>query len=213
MSGRAPEAGITFTRFERFWHWTQTGLILALLATGFGMYGTHALFDFGTAMSWHLVFAWALIGLWLLAIFWHLFTGQWRQYVPARGVLPMLLHYLYGIFSGEALPYRTTPSAKHNPLQRLAYLGFKLLIAPALWITGLLMLFYPAWQGTSLGELLRLAGIAWIHVAAAYGLVLFLVVHIYISATTGHPWYSHLAAMITGREATAPDPATPGHSE
>jgi thiosulfate reductase cytochrome b subunit len=202
MSGRDDSAaGVTFTRFERFWHWTQTLLVAGLLYTGFGMYGLHDLLNFGTAMEWHLVFGWSLIGLWLLAMLWHWFTGQWRQYVPtSRGLLRVVTYYLYGMFSGEAKPYQPTPLAKHNPLQRIAYLVFKLLIAPALWLSGLLLLFYPAWRASALGPGLEHAVVAWIHVAAAYALILFLVAHIYIAATTGKPWYAYLRAMVTGRE-------------
>lgn len=194
-------AGVTFTRFERFWHWTQAVLVAGLLVTGFGMYGLHDLFDFGRAMNLHLAFGVSLIGLWLLAMLWHAFTGEWRQYRPtSRGLLRVVAYYSYGMFSGEAKPYQPTPLAKHNPLQRLAYLGFKLLIAPALWISGLLLLFYPVWSGTAFGAWLGFTEVAWVHVAAGYALVLFLVAHIYIASTTGTPWYSYLRAMVTGRE-------------
>ncbi len=190
-----------FTGFERFWHWTQALLIFGLLLTGFGMYGLHDLFEFGQAMDIHLVLAWCLIGLWLFAIFWHVTTGEWRQYVPtSKGLMPTVLYYASGIFSGEAKPFVTTPRAKHNPLQRLAYVGFKLIIAPALWISGLLLMFYSSWKGTALGETVQLAWVAWVHLAAAYGLIVFLIGHIYMSATTGSPWYAHLKAMITGYE-------------
>ena len=40
-----------FTRFERFWHWTQMVLIMILLFTGFGIHGFHNLLDFKTAVS------------------------------------------------------------------------------------------------------------------------------------------------------------------
>ncbi len=190
-----------FTGFERFWHWMQTVLIFGLLITGFGMHGLYHWFEFGQAMDYHLVLAWTLIGLWVLAIFWHLTTGQWRQYVPTgKGLMPMIMYYAYGIFSGEPKPFVTTPSAKHNPLQRLAYLGFKLLIAPALWISGLLLMFYSSWKGTELGATLQLAWVAWVHLAAAYALIVFLIGHVYMAATTGDPWYAYLRAMVTGYE-------------
>lgn len=190
-----------FTGFERFWHWVQVVLISGMLLTGLEIHGTYTLLGFERAYETHRVLAWALIGLWVLAIFWHLTTGEWRQYVPqTRGLGATVLYYAYGIFSGEAKPFVTTRLAKHNPLQRLAYLGFKLLIAPALWISGLLLLFYTTWKGTTLGGSLRLELVAWVHVAAAYALMIFLIAHVYISSTTGHPWYAHLKAMVTGDE-------------
>jgi len=191
-----------FTGFERFWHWAQAILIFGLLLTGFEIHGTYHVFGFEQAINYHQILAWALIGLWAFAIFWHLTTGEWRQYVPTgRGLFAMMLYYGYGIFSGEAKPYHKTRAAKHNPLQRLAYLGFKLVIAPALWISGLLLLFYVDWSATAIGEALTLNIVAWAHVAAAFALMIFLVAHIYLATTMGHPsWYSMLVAMFTGNE-------------
>lgn len=199
-----------FTGFERFWHWTQTILIFGLLFTGFEIHGTYQALGFERAFETHGILAWALIGLWVLAIFWHLTTGEWRQYVPtAKGLVPMVLYYAYGIFSGEAKPYATTPAAKHNPLQRLAYLGFKLVIAPALWVSGLLLLFYTGWKATALGGVLRLEFVAWVHVAAAFGMLIFIIGHVYMAATTGSPWYAYLKAMVTGYEDLGADGRDP----
>lgn len=190
-----------FSGFERFWHWAQTLLVFGLMLTGFEIHGTYALFGFEQALDIHLVCAWTLIGLWVLAIFWHFTTGEWRQYVPShKGVLAMALYYGYGMFSGETKPFVMTRRAKHNPLQRLAYFGFKVAIAPAIWISGLLLMFYATWQPTGLGAVLPLTLVSWFHVAAAFALILFLIVHIYLAATTGHPWYSYLRAMISGYE-------------
>lgn len=190
-----------FTGFERFWHWTQALLIFGMLLTGFEIHGTYRVFGFERAVDLHMIFAWTLIGLWAFAIFWHLTTGEWRQYIPTgKGLMPTMAYYAYGIFSGEAKPYTKTRQAKHNPLQRLAYLGFKVLIAPALWISGLLLLFYTTWKLTGLGAILPLAWVAWVHVAAAFALLVFLIAHVYMSVTIGHPWYGQLRAMISGYE-------------
>lgn len=195
-----------FTFFERFWHWTQAPLILGLLTTGLEIHGTYRLLGFDTALQIHMTLAWILIGLWVFAIFWHVVTGEWRQYVPTgKGLLPVLAYYGYGIFSGEAKPFTTTRAAKHNPVQRLAYLGFKLAIAPTLWISGLLLMFYPAWKSAWLGAVLELQWVAWVHVGAAFALMIFVIGHVYMSSTTGHPWYSHLRAMITGYGEAEPD--------
>ena len=190
-----------FTGFERFWHWTQALLIFGMLLTGFEIHGSYRVFGFERAVDLHMIFAWTLIGLWAFAIFWHLTTGEWRQYIPTgKGLMPTMAYYAYGIFSGEAKPYTKTRQAKHNPLQRLAYLGFKVLIAPALWISGLLLLFYTTWKLTGLGSILPLAWVAWVHVAAAFALLVFLIAHVYMSVTIGHPWYGQLRAMISGYE-------------
>lgn len=190
-----------FTGFERFWHWAQALLIVGLLVTGLEIHGPLHWLGFGQALDYHLIFAWTLIGLWVFAIFWHLATGEWRQYAPStKGVWAMFLYYLYGMFSGEPKPYHRTRLLKHNPLQRLAYLLFKVLIAPALWTSGLLLMFYDAWKATLFGELIELAWVAWVHVAAVYALITFMIIHIYLASTTGTPWYSYLGSMFTGYE-------------
>jgi thiosulfate reductase cytochrome b subunit len=112
-----------FKRFERFWHWTQAVLILALLVTGFEVHGTYRLAGWERAASLHTSAAWALIGLWVFAIFWHFTTGEWRQYIPTTEKLDaMLKYYVSGIFTDAPHPFRVTQLSKHNPLQRLAYL-------------------------------------------------------------------------------------------
>jgi len=190
-----------FTGFERFWHWAQAILIFGMLLTGFEIHAAYRILGFEQALDYHIILAWTLIGLWAFAIFWHLTTGEWRQYVPtSKGLMAMVLYYGYGIFSGEAKPYHKSRRAKHNPLQRLAYLGFKVLIAPAIWISGLLLLFYGNWKATALGGVLSFQWVAWVHTAAVFALVIFLVAHVYLAATMGQPWYALLKSMLTGYE-------------
>ena len=199
-----------FTRFEIFWHWSQAVLIFGLLFTGLEIHGSYNVLGFGRALAAHVLLAWTLIALWAFAIFWHLTTGEWRQYIPAgSGVMRMATYYAYGMFSGEAKPFVKTPSAKHNPLQRIAYFVFKAAIAPALWISGLLLLFYSRWEDTWLAGPLSLALVAGVHWTAALALMVFMIAHIYMAATTGTPWYAYLRTMVTGyqHERQKPPPA------
>ena len=76
------QTALVFSRFERFWHWSQALLIIGLMITGFEIHGTYQWLGFEQASSLHKTMAWTLIVLWVFAIFWHLTTGQWRQYVP-----------------------------------------------------------------------------------------------------------------------------------
>ena len=39
-----------YARYERFWHWLQTVLIILLLVTGFEVKGLYSLFGFQTAV-------------------------------------------------------------------------------------------------------------------------------------------------------------------
>ncbi len=188
-----------FTRFERFWHWTQAALIVSLLFTGFAIHGSHSLIGFLTAVEIHEVAIWLLIALWVLAIFWHFTTGQWRHYIPTVENLDrMVRYYAYGIFVGAPHPYKVTAERKHNPLQRITYLGVKLLINPLLWLSGLAYLFRDSlqpWLPAALG----LQQVATLHTAGAFLMLAFLIAHVYL-ATAGATPTAHIRAMITGWE-------------
>ena len=188
-----------YKRFERFWHWSQALLIFTLLFTGFEIHGSYSVIGFGEATRLHTLAAWALIILWLFAIFWHITTGEWRQYIPTRnGLFAVIRYYLIGTFTGEAHPYRKTTKAKHNPLQRLAYLFFKLMITPVIWLSGLLYLFYNDWPAI-LSDALELETVALIHTAAAFAMLIFIIAHVYM-ATMGSKLTSLIKPMVTGYE-------------
>ena len=187
-----------FKGFERFWHWTQALLILVMLATGFEVHGAWKLLGYERAGGVHVMAAWALITLWVFAIFWHFTTGEWRQYIPTtKNVGAMLQYYLFGIFRHEPHPHRQNQLSKHNPLQRLAYLGVKLCINPLVWVTGLAYLSYN--ELGAAGWNVSLGVIAVLHTIGAFLMLAFLIVHVYF-ATTGHTWSSHFKAMVTGWE-------------
>jgi thiosulfate reductase cytochrome b subunit len=196
-----------FKRFERFWHWAQALLIIVMMFTGFAIHGSHRLMAFESAVELHTMAAWALITLWVFAIFWHFTTGEWKQYIPTTEKLDaMLKYYLTGIFTNAPHPFRQTTLKKHNPLQRLAYLGVKLFINPLIWVTGLLYLFYNDWAAWGLGGM-SLDTVAVLHTIGAFLMLIFFVVHIYF-ATTGHTPTAHIKAMVTGWEEVEPEAAS-----
>ena len=196
-----------FTRFERFWHWSQAALIICMMITGFEIHGTYIMFGFEQAGTIHAIAAWILIGLWAFAIFWHFTTGEWKQYIPTSDKLvAMIRYYLTGIFSDAPHPFRQNTLRKHNPLQRLAYLWVKVMINPLIWLSGLLYMYYNEWPAVLAGYL-SLASVAFVHLAMAYLMVMFFIVHIYF-VTTGHTWTSHIKAMITGWEEVEADQDT-----
>ncbi len=185
-----------FSRFERFWHWSQMALIFVLLYTGFNVHGYLQTMDFRSAAQWHSYAALALILLWVFAIFWHLTTGAWRNYLPTKkGLWAVARYYAWGIFKGEQHPYRKHLNRKHNPLQALSYLALKLMLFPAVWITGLLYLFYQLWQPYAAAD--ALGWVALIHVAAALAILAFVIIHVYL-LTTGESFREHVKPMITG---------------
>jgi len=194
-----------FERFERFWHWSQALLIIAMLLTGFEIHGSYRLLGFEQAHTVHTTAAWALIVLWAFAIFWHFTTGEWRQYIPTMSnVGPIARYYALGIFRGEPHPFRITRARKHNPMQAQAYLAVKALINPLLWASGLAYLYYSELSANRFG--LELATIALLHTAGAFLMLAFLIAHLYL-ITTGHTVSAQLKAMITGWDDDADDDA------
>ncbi len=188
-----------FKRFERFWHWAQVMLVLLMMFTGFEIHGSHATLGFETAVDLHSTAAWALMVLWLFVIFWHVTTGEWQHYVPTTThFIAMIYYYGFGIFSGSSHPFRPTEKEKHNPLQRLTYLMLGVGLMPAIWVTGLLIYFYNAWQEWGLTSL-SLSSVAALHTLLAFMLLSFLVLHVYL-ITTGPTLTSQLRAMFTGWE-------------
>ena len=193
-----------FKRFERFWHWTQVALVITMMFTGFEIHGAYQALGFEWAVDIHTTAAWALMVLWLFVIFWHLTTGEWTHYVPTtRNFIGMIYYYGFGIFSGASHPFHATEKEKHNPLQRLTYLMLGVGLMPAIWVTGLLVLFYNIWADWGL-EGLSFGLVAVIHTLLAYVLLTFIIIHVYL-ITTGPTLTSQLRAMISGWEEVKDD--------
>lgn len=195
--------------FERFWHWTQAGLILFLALTGFEIHGSLSFFGFEQAVALHGTAAIALMVLIAFAIFWHLTTGEWRQYLPTlENLREQAEYYAVGIFRSAAHPVPKSRLSKLNPLQRLVYLALKVLVIPVVVSSGVLYMLYryPQRHGIEALDVSGLAAIAVLHTAGAFLLVAFLVGHVYL-ITTGQTLSSNLKAMITGYEELGPAPA------
>ena len=189
-----------FKVFERFWHWSQALLIITLLTTGFEVHGSYKFIGFENAVNTHTIAAWTLVGLWCFAIFWHITTGEWKQYIPTmQKVDAMVKYYLTGIFTNAPHPFKATTLKKHNPLQRLAYLFVMVVIGPLIWFSGWFYLFYDQWKAWGLDGILSLEWVAFAHAMAAFMMLIFLIAHVYLT-TAGHTPTSHIRAMLTGWE-------------
>jgi thiosulfate reductase cytochrome b subunit len=188
-----------YTRYERFWHWLQMALILILLVTGLEVHDKLNLLGYERAVVVH-----NFVGLtWLITfaffVFWLFTTGEWKQYVPTtKKMFEVIRYYSYGIFRGESHPVPKRKDAKHNPLQRLTYLSLAAMLLPLQMVTGFLYWGYNSWADWGLGDF-SLQLIAIIHMAGAFAILTFLVVHVYMT-TTGHSIFAHIKAMITGWE-------------
>jgi thiosulfate reductase cytochrome b subunit len=190
-----------YTVFERFWHWAQALFVIVLAITGFDIHFGWGLFAFDQVVMLHTALAWGFIVLIVLAIFWHLTTGEWKQYVPGGNVISMVMYYTIGIFRKEEHPVERTRLSKLNPLQQYAYLVLKILVIPVMVTTGLLYFYYNQWGAVGLGGL-SLQPIAVLHTLGAFALIAGMIAHIYLS-TTGRTVTSNLKAMITGYEELA----------
>lgn len=188
-----------YTRFERFWHWAQTILILLLMLTGYEIHGVYSLFGFEMAHDIHLYSGWTWIILYAFILFWLATTGEWKQYIPTtRKMLAVIKYYAYGIFRGESHPVPKSERVKHNPLQRLTYVGIATAILPVQMVTGFLYYSYNDWASWGWANL-TLGAMAFLHMAGAFAILIFLIVHVYMT-TTGHSLFAHFRAMITGWE-------------
>lgn len=187
-----------YTRFERFWHWFQAFLIVFLLITGFEVHGSWKIFGYEAACRLHNQAGIALLVLSAFAIFWHLTTGQWQHYRPSFENLQKIInYYLVGIMRGEQHPFHKSEERKLNPLQALSYLFLKVVLLPLQLLSGLLYYYYNDWLNW--GFTARLDGVAFLHTAMGFAILLFLVIHIYLT-TTGGTLLTYTKAMLTGWE-------------
>ncbi len=191
-----------YDTFNRIWHWAQAALIIFLMITGFEIHGTYTFFGYETAVQWHNIAAISFIVLIILAIFWHFTSGTWRQYIPTtKQLIAQIKYYTTDIFQNKPHPVKRTVLSKLNPLQKLVYLGFKILIIPVMVSTGLMYMYYryPMNGQVQSLDFTTLEPIAVLHTLGAFLLVQFFIAHIYL-ITTGHTISSNLKAMITGYE-------------
>jgi len=191
-----------YSRFERFWHWSQASLIIFLSLTGFEVHDSIQIFGFDKAVLYHRIAAYLLLGLIVFAIFWHFTTGEWRQYIPTfKKLKDQVRYYSVGIFKNEPHPTKKSALNKLNPLQVLTYLSFKIVLIPLVVFSGIFYMFYKHLDGNNIVVIsdIPLDLIAVSHTFGAFMLITFLVVHVYMT-TTGNSLTSNIKAMITGYE-------------
>lgn len=187
-----------YSKFERFWHWTQMLLILLLAITGFEIHSTFKCFGYYRAVQLHSIAGWVFLVLTIFAAFWMLVTGQSRQFLPVRrNVKSQLLYYVSGIFRREPHPVEKTADCKLNPLQRIVYFGLIILVFPVQLITGFMYMFFHYPDKPFMIGSLKLVAV--IHTIGAFALVAFIIIHLYL-ITTGKKIHTNLWSMITGYE-------------
>jgi len=194
-----------YNKYNRFWHWTQATLIIFLAITGLEVHGTYNLFGYEKAVYFHNNAAWSLIILIIFTIFWDFSIGEWKQYVPSlKFMKEQINYYIFGIFKNAPHPVHKTKYTKFNPLQRMTYLGLKMLIIPVMIGSGLLYFYF--FSNLNNGNNLSLDWIAYLHTFGAFVLVGFVIIHVYLT-TTGHTVTSSINAMVTGWEVMSDEDA------
>ncbi|GAB7023507.1 cytochrome b/b6 domain-containing protein [Salidesulfovibrio brasiliensis] len=198
-----------YSKFERFWHWVQSVLIILLLVTGFEVHGSFELLGFMKAVDIHNTIGLTWLILFVFIVFWMFVTHEYKQYIPTtKKLFEVAMYYSSGIFKGEPHPVQKSKNAKHNPMQRLTYLGLTAVLLPFQMVTGLLYWAYNDWADWGLG-FLDLEVLALLHLIGGFAILIFLIVHVYMT-TTGHTITAHIAAMFSGweevpEEETVPD--------
>ncbi len=194
-----------YDRYERFWHWLQTLTIILLLFTGLiihrpDMFGA---FAFRHVVTLHNALAIILVANAGLALFWHLTSGQIRQFIPRPygffdQAIGQAKYYLEGVFKGKPHPFDKTYKKKLNPLQQVTYFGLLNVLLPLQILTGAVMWGVQQWP-----QVARMMGglplLAPFHTMVAWLLATFVVAHVYLT-TTGATVGEDISAMVTGWE-------------
>ena len=194
-----------YARYERLWHWLQTFTIVGLLFTGLIIHrpDTFGIFSFNGVVIVHNVLAAILAVNAGLSLFYHLASGQIRQYIPRPAgffdqAIEQATFYVRGIFKGEAHPFEKRPEKKLNPLQQVTYIALLNVLLPLQGLTGILMWGAQRWPDLA-ARLGGLPFLAPLHTIIAWLFAAFIVLHVYLT-TTGHKPLTDINAMITGWE-------------
>jgi thiosulfate reductase cytochrome b subunit len=199
-----------YSVYERLWHWLQTFVILLLLFTGLIIHrpDTFGIFSFRYVVLTHNILAVILAVNAALSLFYHLASGEIKQYIPRpRGffdqAFEQAIFYLRGIFKGAEHPFEKTPEKKLNPLQQITYFGILNVLLPLIGISGILM-----WGSQRLPEIsIRIGGLTYLapfHTLIAWLFASFIVAHVYLTTTGPTPLASIRAMMVGWDEIEVP---------
>lgn len=188
--------------YERLWHWLQTIVILLLLFTGLIIHrpDTFGMFSFRYVVLTHNILAVILVTNAALSLFYHLASGEIKQYIPRpRGffdrAFEQAIFYVNGIFQGKQHPFEKKPDKKLNPLQQITYFGILNVLLPLIGLSGILM-----WATQRIPEIsTRIGGLTYLapfHTLIAWLFASFIVAHVYLTTTGATPLASIKAMMF-----------------
>ena len=192
-----------YSFYERLWHWLQTLVIFILLFTGLIIHkpDIFGIFSFKYVVQIHNLMALILVVNAALAAFYHLASGEIKQFIPQpRGffnqAIEQTMYYMRGIFRGDEHPSEKTRERKMNPLQQVTYFGLLNVLLPLQVLTGIFMWGAQRWPEIAL----RSGGLPFLapfHTLISWLLAAFIVAHVYLT-TTGHTPTANIKAMIVG---------------
>lgn len=197
-----------YDRYERLWHWLQAVTIFALLGSGLIIHlpDMFAWMSFSYMVQIHQILGFVLLANALFSLFYHLVSGEIRQYLPKpygliHEMMAQGLYYAKGIFKGAPHPFHKTKARKLNPLQQITYFAILNLLLPAQLISG-----FAIWAGNYWPELTQWLGgselLLPLHVGLAWLFASFIVMHVYLTTTVGENPTDGIKAMVSGWEQT-----------
>jgi thiosulfate reductase cytochrome b subunit len=165
----------------------------------------HVQYKLTTGLGYHFFFMWLFAINGVAYVSYLLFSGAWRDIVPARHALRDSWHVvLYDLHLRKQAP----PSHKYNAAQRIAY-TLVVLMGAASCITGLAI-----WKPTSLHWITTLCGgyetARWLHFWLTLGFVAFFLIHVWQVALAG---WNNFRSMVSGDELVDRDVAIPAQTE
>lgn len=178
----------------------------AMQARGFPAWLTFpASRSLGAGRNWHFFFAWALVLNGLLYLFISFRRGHVRRDLLPRRAELKPAHLLHEIGQHARLkPPRGAAALSYNTLQKLAYLSVIFALMPLMVLTGLSM---SPGMNAAAPILIDLFGgrqsARTIHFLCAFGIVLFVVVHVFEVFVAGV--WNEMRSMITGWYVVKPE--------
>jgi thiosulfate reductase cytochrome b subunit len=138
-----------------------------------------------------------------LAFFYHLSSGEIKQFVPRPygffdQAITQAKYYLQGIFNHAPHPFEKSPERKLNPLQQITYLMILNALLPLQGITGVLIWGAQRWPRIS-EALGGLGFLSPLHTFIAWLFAAFIIMHVYLT-TTGEKPLAAINAMMMGWE-------------
>jgi thiosulfate reductase cytochrome b subunit len=203
-----------YPTYERIWHWMQALAVLTLLVTGLEIRDHIRLLGFEPAIRIHNAVGFFLLFNAFLGLFYFLTSGAISHYVHeprdfATLAFKQASYYLKGIFRGDPHPVERTARARLNPLQKTVYLVILNILLPFQVFTGLAIWGLETWPHIedSIGGLPVLLPL---HALGSWSFVAFVIMHVYLTTTSGRHPLSGIKAMVTGWEELEDAPASGG---